>query len=186
MTILSINTHTEKYLIEHAIKGDRDCCRQLYNRHAPLMMTICRRYAKHNQEAEDLLQDGFIKVFKNLHQFKFNGSFEGWVRRIMVNTALKAVSKKSYKQEIVGIEEYQHESIEAEILSKLNEEEILKLINQMAEGYKVVFNMYVIEGYSHKEIAEQLNVEESTSRSQLVKARRWLQEKILSNSKLAV
>lgn len=186
MTLLSINTHTEKQLIQDALKGNRNSYKTLYDKYAPVMMTVCRRYAKNQQEAEDFLQDGFLKVFKNLHQFQFSGSFEGWIRRIMVNTALKAVTKKSYKNEYVGIEDYQHEPVEAEVISKLNAEEILKLVNDMAEGYRIVFNMYVIEGYSHKEIAEHLNVEESTSRSQLVKARRWLQEKILTNSKLAV
>jgi len=150
------------------------------------MMTVCKRYARHHLEAQDMMQEGFIKMFKNLDKFQFQGSFEGWVRRIMVNTALKKVARKSFTHEKIGIDETYQGSIESNVLSRFGEEELLQMIANLPEGYKIVFNMYVIEGFSHKEISEKLGIGESTSRSQLVKARRILQEKVLESQKIAV
>jgi len=179
---------TEKDLILKCLKGDRVAQKELFERLAPRMMAVCQRYSRHKLEAEDMLQDGFVKVFTNLDKFNFNGSFEGWVRRIMVNTSLKSIAKKSFQNESLGIEEGQQNIhlVQPEILAKLSAEEIEDLINQLPEGYKLVFSLYAIEGYSHKEISEMLNIEESTSRSQLVKARRMLQKKILDLKKIAV
>ena len=134
----------------------------------------------------DFLQDGFVNVFRYLNQYNSKGSFEGWVRKIMVNTSLKHVKKKSFSHEIPGTEDYHHKSVNPEVFSKLSEEELLNLIQELPDGYRVIFNMYVIEGYSHKEIGEQLEIGESTSRSQLVKARRLLQRKIENLKKIAV
>ena len=139
------------------------------------MMTLCRRYSRHQLEAEDILQEAFIKVFDNIGQFSFKGSFEGWIRRIVINTAIKNYRKSSYQKEQIGYEDYEEKSIDPEVYDILNEEELLKLIEQLPNGYKMVFNLYAIEGYSHKEIGEMLNIGESTSRSQLLKARKALQ-----------
>jgi len=137
-------------------------------------------------EAEDILQDAFIKVFDNISKFEFKGSFEGWIRRIVINTALKNYSKKSFKQEQIGLENQPELPLEPEIYSHLEEEKLLRLINQLPDGYRVVFNLYAVEGYSHKEIADLLGIQESTSRSQLVKARKMLQGMIVDLQKIAV
>jgi RNA polymerase sigma-70 factor (ECF subfamily) len=185
---MPLNPHgvTETELIQGCIRKDRQSQKALFKLFAPKMLSVCRRYARHHMEAEDILQDGFIKVFSNIESFKFNGSFEGWVRRIMVNTALKLVSKSAFKKETIGVEEYQDNHTDAEIFAKLSADDILNLVEQLPDGYRVVFNLYVIEGFSHRDIAEELQIEESTSRSQLVKARRILQKKIIDIHKIAV
>lgn len=169
---------TEQQLIQGCIHEDRECQRELFNLYAGKMLTVTRRYARHQAEAEDLLQDAFIKIFNNLKRFEGKGSFEGWMRRIAVNTAIKNYNKSAFQKEKIGLPEYHDTPINAEAISNLTEEELLKEIATLPDGYRVVFNLYVIEGYSHKEIARQLNIGESTSRSQLVKARKLLQEKL--------
>lgn len=155
-------------------------------RYSGKMLAVCLRYTRHRMEAEDILQDAFIKVFDNISKFEFKGSFEGWIRRIVINTALKNYSKKSFKQEQIGLENQPELPLEPEIYSNLQEEELLRLINQLPDGYRVVFNLYAVEGYSHKEIADLLGIQESTSRSQLVKARKMLQGMIVELQKIAV
>ncbi len=155
-------------------------------RYSGKMLAVCLRYTRHRMEAEDILQDAFIKVFDNISRFEFKGSFEGWIRRIVINTALKNYGKKSFKQEQIGLENQPELPLEPEIYSNLEEEELLRLINQLPDGYRVVFNLYAVEGYSHKEIADLLGIQESTSRSQLVKARKMLQGMIVKLQKIAV
>ena len=181
----SIAVH-DKDLIIGCIKKDRECQRKLYAKYAGKMMTVCLRYARHYAEAEDILQDGFIKVFKNISKFKHQGSFEGWVRRIMINTALSNFKKSSYQKEYIGTENYQEGAYDPRAISNLSEEEIMNEIAQLPDGYKVVFNMYVVDGFSHREVAEKLNITESTSRSQLVKARRMLQKKLHELQKINI
>lgn len=176
----------EKELIKGCIRENREAQQLLFQKYAGKMLLVCMRYARHHAEAEDILQDGFIKVFDNISRFRMEGSFEGWIRRIMVNTALKNYRKSSFKKEQIGIATYQEDSSEPEIYSQLSEEELLKIINELPDGYRIVFNLYVIEGYSHREIGELLNIQESTSRSQLVKARKLLQKKILRIFKSAI
>ena len=137
-------------------------------------------------EAEDILQDAFIKIFNNLQKYEGKGSFEGWMRRIAVNTALKNYHKSSYQKEKIGLEDYQEGALDPEVLSTLHEEEIMGVIAKLPDGYRMVFNLYVIEGFSHKEIATQLKIQESTSRSQLVKARKMLQSKITQLMRIVV
>jgi RNA polymerase sigma factor (sigma-70 family) len=134
-------------------------------------------------EAEDILQDSFVKIFRNLPQFKFEGSFEGWMRRIVVNTALKHCQKKKVKFDEIKPDITQSGSMEPHAYQHLGENDLLRLIQNLPEGYKVVFNLHVIEGYSHEEIAALLNIKDSTSRSQLVKARRFLQNEIIKLQK---
>ena len=177
---------TERELIEGCIREDRKCQRELFTRYAGKMLTVCRRYARHQMEAEDILQDAFIKVFDNIAKFQFKGSFEGWVRRVVVNTALKNYQKSSFQKERIGLEPYDDRPLEPTAISHLQEEELLKLINNLPDGYRVVFNLYVIEGYSHKEIADTLEIGESTSRSQLVKARKMLKDQILKLQTIAL
>ena len=149
-------------------------------------MTVCLRYSKDQMDAEDILQEAFIRVFKYIHQFKFDGSFEGWIRRVVVNTALKSISKKKITFSDTEGNKEVTPPIEPYVYSNLGEDDILKLISQLPEGYKLVFNLNVIEGYSHDEIAKMLKIEASTSRSQLVKARKMLQNKIAGLHKIAV
>lgn len=177
---------TEKEIVQGCIKEDRHCQQELFVRYAGKMLAVCMRYTRHRMEAEDILQDAFVKVFDNIHKFQFKGSFEGWIRRIVINTALKNYSKKSFQQEQIGLENQPEHSTEPESYKNLEYEEILRLINRLPEGYRVVFNLYAIEGYSHKEIADMLGIQESTSRSQLVKARKMLQGMIVKIQKIAV
>jgi RNA polymerase sigma factor (sigma-70 family) len=173
-------------IIEGCLRGDRICQKKLFERFSGKMLAVCMRYAKHKMEAEDLLQDGFVKVFLNLDQFKNEGSFEQWIRRIMINNAIKNYHKKSNQNELSGLDNVQESGHEPEILDQLSERELLNMIAELPDGYRMVFNLFAIEGYSHKEISENLNIEESTSRSQLVKARKVLQEKLTKYHKVSI
>ena len=169
---------TDRELIEGCVKNDRICQEALFKMFAGKMKVVCLRYVNDRDDADDVLQEGFIKVFKNIERFGFNGSFEGWVRRIMVNTALTKISRHSYKEEVAlvhdNFESYDYRDIVAGISAK----ELMVMINELPVGYKLVFNMYVLEGFSHKEIAMSLGVTEATSRSQLLKARLALQQRL--------
>src|SRR5215213_7302598 len=144
------------------------------------MLGVCYRYARNTGDAEDILQDAFIKVFSKLSQFKSEGSFEGWIRRIVVNTALKKYTLTRYSKEVTGYEvQDNHESVaEPPAYSHLTEKDLLVLINNLPDGYRLIFNLHVIEGYQHDEIAEMLGIQPGTSRSQLVKARNLLQKQL--------
>ena len=138
-------------------------------------------------DAEDIVQDAFIKVFDKIGQFKFEGSFEGWIRKIVVNTALKKYTVIRYDKEISGYEVADREDpMEASAHSHLGEKELLGLINNLPDGYRLIFNLYVIEGYQHEEIAQLLKIQPGTSRSQLVKARNMLKNRIQKMQKVAV
>ncbi len=138
------------------------------------MYAVCLRYARASSDAADILQEGFVKVFTKLDQFQFQGSFEGWVRRIMINTALRAYQRQRFDMEFNGYESLPEAPVAPDALATLSEAEILALISRLPEGYRMVFNLVAIEGYSHAEAADMLGIQESTSRSQLTKARRWL------------
>ncbi len=170
---------TEEELLSGCLKERQECQRELYKRFAGKMMVVCLRYAKDRQEAEDMLQDGFIKVFDNIGKFKQEGSLEGWVRRIMVNTALNKIRTNKMLFEDIDSGNYQISDNEANVIDRLSEQDILALIQQLPSGYKYVFNMYAIEGFSHKEIADRLGIEEASSRSQYAKARKYLQNQII-------
>ncbi len=167
---------TEKQLIEACKQDKRQAQQELYNRFAPLMYGVCRRYVRTEADIEDILLTGFMKVFKNIPQYSGNGSFEGWIRRIMVNESLMWLRKHKNLKLNVELEGHKHDrEMAASIEDKMSADEILGLLDQLPEGYKTVFNLYVIEGYSHQEIATRLNVSVNTSKSQLIKARRKLQ-----------
>lgn len=179
-----MDSNMEQDLILGCLKNDRQCQKAIFDMYAGKMMTLCLRYARHHMEAEDILQEGFIKIFQNLHQYKSEGSFEGWMRRIFINLSLKNIKKMSFKNELYGIEIVNEEFESPSVISSMSENEILNLIKELPDGYKTVFNLNIIEGFSHKEIGEMLNITESTSRSQLLKARRELQKKIFDLSKV--
>ena len=149
---------------------------ELYNRFAPKMYGVCLRYASNAEEAEDILQEGFIKIFNKINSYRGEGSFEGWIRRIFVNTAIEHFRKKTYLQPIGEIEENTVEGKYLSVLDNLAEKDIIQLIQQLSPGYRTVFNMYVVEGYSHKQIAEMLGISEGTSKSQLSRAKLILQD----------
>ncbi len=169
---------SETELIRGCLRGSSQCQRQLYGMFAGKMYAVCLRYARSQADAADILQEGFVKVFTKLEQYHFQGSFEGWIRRIMVNTALRAYQRQRFDHEQSGYEQLPESPVEPDAIASLSEAELLKLISQLPDGYKVVFNMVAIEGYSHAEVAELLGIQESTSRSQLTKARRWLCEQL--------
>jgi len=151
---------------------------ELYNRFAGKMYAVCLRYAGNAEDAQDLLQEGFIKVFRNLDKFRAEGSFEGWVRRVFVNTSIEHFRKKNYLYSISEKEENVIEDADITALDNLGEKDIIKLIQDLSPGYRTVFNMYVIEGYSHKEIGNILGISEGTSKSQLARAKAILQRKV--------
>ena len=186
MSPLMANSPNLNQLIEQCRLGERKAQEKLFHTYSGLMLSICRRYTNNIQEAEDILQEGFIRIFGYLNTYENTGSFEGWMKKIFINAALRARSKKSVSHELNGFEKLPDESIEPTIISRLSEEQLLDLIAELPEGYKMVFNLYAIEGYSHKEIADMLGTKESTSRSQLVKARRMLQEKLMNLQRVAV
>ena len=169
----------ESTLVKKCVDGDQLAQRMLFEKFASKMLGVCMRYAKNREQAEDVLQDGFVKVFTKLDHFKGGGSLEGWIRRIMVNTSLDQIRKNSKFQDNVPMDQMDYKiELNSFIEEGLMEEELLKLINSMPIGYKTVFNMFAIEGYSHKEIAEQLEISENTSKSQYSRARAYLQTKL--------
>lgn len=164
-------------LINKCVKGDPKAQKQLYDLFSGKMMGVCLRYTNSLEEAEDALQDGFIKVFLNIEKFKQSGSFEGWVRRIIVNSCLDLIRKNKKTKDDIALEKVDFMiSSDSSAVERLSEEQLLKIIQTMPYGYKAVFNMYAIEGYSHKEIAAHLEITESTSKSQFLRARKHLQK----------
>ena len=167
----------EDKLIKKAVKNNREAQHFLYKLHAPKMLSICRCYINDVQQAEEAMLNGFLKVFTNLKSFKNQGSFEGWIRKIMVRESISFLRQKKNIEFSVENIEVQYNYFES-INTDLEVDEIQQLIDALPEGYKIVFNMYAIEGYKHYEIAELLNISEGTSKSQLFKARKVLQQKI--------
>jgi RNA polymerase sigma factor (sigma-70 family) len=186
MSPLLVNGRTEKELLKACLRNDRSAQKEIFQMYSGKMMAICQRYAKHRQDAEDIFQEGFVKVFTHLQEFEYAGSFEGWVRRIMIHTAIRYNRKKYISHEELGLDHIVEDSSMPEVFSTLSETELIKLISSLPDGYRMVFNLYAIEGFSHKEVGEMLGIEESTSRSQLAKARKILQEKVIEYYNLAV
>ena len=168
----------ESDLISGCLNGDRRMQEELYRRFSPRMYAVCLRYAGSAEEAEDILQEGFIKIFKKLDSFRGEGSFEGWIRRIFVNTAIEHFRRKRYLQPVTEKEENSIEGKSLSALDGLAEKDILALVRQLSPGYRTVFNMYVVEGYTHKEIGDMLGISEGTSKSQLSRAKVILQDMV--------
>lgn len=179
MSKISNHTISESDLIAGCIAGDRKMQEELYNRFASKMYAVCLRYANNADDAQDLLQEGFIKVYKNLHRFRAEGSFEGWVRRVFINSSIEHYRRKAAKLSTVSDkEESTIEDHDISAIDTLAEKDIINLIQDLSPGYRTVFNLYVIEGYSHREIGEMLNISEGTSKSQLARAKGILQKKV--------
>lgn len=173
------NTFTIDSLLDGCRRGERKAQEQLYRGMSSRMMAVCMRYAKDSYEAEDMLQMGFVKVFNKVSEFRNEGSFEGWIRRIMVNTAIEGYRKNLRAMSVVDIDEVHDVPQTTFDMSQLETKDLLRLVQQLSSGYRMVFNMYVIEGYSHREISEALGISEGASKSQLSRARAILKEKIL-------
>lgn len=170
---------TEKEIIEGCIKGKRKAQKALFEKYHKVMLGICLRYANSYAEAEDVLIEGFMQVFKKIKTYKGTGSFEGWMKRLFVNRAIDNFRKNKKLNFYEDLENVQNKFViqnnAHDILSK---KELLQTIQELPPGYRIVFNLYAIEGYSHKEIAEKLNISESTSKTQLMKAKNRLAKKI--------
>ncbi len=179
--ILSSLYQTEQDLVKACQQADPKAQRRVYEKYSKKMMGVCFRYVSDEFEAEDILIEGFMKVFSKINQFKLDGSFEGWIRRIMVNESLIYLRTKKRQGFEVAYEEIIFEPEPQDFECNLETEELLKIINQLPTGYKTVFNLYAIEGYSHAEIAENLGITESTSKSQLSRARGVLQKIVEEN-----
>lgn len=175
---------SERQLIEGCLKKDPKAQEALYRHYSAKMYGISLRYAKNPMEAEDIMQEGFVKVFTHLNDYRFEGSFEGWIRRTFVNTAINYYKRKSRELVEISLENIEIVGANDEsVLEKLSAEELLDLIHQLPTGYRLVFNLYVIEGYSHKEISATMNISENTSKSQLSRARSALQKMIRERNK---
>ncbi|MFN0201914.1 MAG: RNA polymerase sigma factor [Bacteroidia bacterium] len=165
-------------IIEGCIKQNPLAQRRLYEVFAAKMLAVCFRYARDRDEAEDILQEGFIKVFRNIEKYAFNGSLEGWVRKIMVNTAIDTIRKNRSIMLETPINDSITESYAEDAIDNLEVEALMQMIQELPAGYRIVFNLYAIEGYSHAEIGEQLGITESTSRSQYTRAKALLKKRV--------
>lgn len=175
---------SDEQMIEGCIAGKRYERNMLFKKYASRMLGICLRYTTNKAEAEDILMEGFMKIYSNIKSYRNDGSFEGWLKRIIVNTAITHYkkNKKYHHVDITQIELGESEiSDEGEEIEGIpfSKEEMLQVIQQLPEGYKMVFNLFVFENYNHKEIAELLEISENTSKTQLFKARKWLKSKLL-------
>jgi RNA polymerase sigma factor (sigma-70 family) len=169
---------TERELIVGCQKGKAECQRELLRRYAPMLLTVCRRYAKDAAFAEDLLQESLLRIFKGIGQYEAIGSFEGWMRKVTINTALQQIDKQYFKKEVYEIDTKHEVQLLPDVFQKMGAEELLSLIATLPNGFRQVFNLYAIEGYSHAEISALLGIGESSSRSQLARARKLLQDKL--------
>ncbi len=169
-------TISDKRLIEQCLKGKARYQKMLYDKYACKVYPVCYRYSKNEEDAKDILQETFIRVYNKLDTFQYKGSFEGWIRKIAVNTSIRHYQNALRKIDDRDIEYAPEMTTDENILSDLNAEDILKKISELPTGYRVVFNMYAIEGYSHKEIAQKLGITEGSSRSQLTRGRKCLIE----------
>lgn len=176
---LKVYRAREHELIEGCRRQNRQAQQALYELYSGKMYALCCRYVKDKMEAEDVLVVAFTKIFERIHQYKGDGSFEGWIRRVMVNESLGFLRKNKNMYVETDIEAAEREPNYEQLDSALEAEDLMKLIEGLPTGYRVVFNLYAIDGYSHQEIAEQLGINENTSKSQLSRARVLLQKRLL-------
>jgi len=171
---------TEEAILQGCLHNHPVAQRELYNRFSPKMLAVCYRFAHNREDAEDMLQESFIKVFSQIHTFQNKGAFEGWIRRIIVHTCINHLKKnKRFNESVDIINASAIQVREESIPSIVQAKQIVECIRLLPIGYRTVLNLYAIEGYSHKEIAEMLDIEESTSRSQYTRAKQMLEEILL-------
>jgi RNA polymerase sigma factor (sigma-70 family) len=166
----------ERLLIANCVKNNAKAQRAFYERYYKKMYVVALRYSKTTFEAEDILQESFIKIFQNIKDFAFESSLDYWVKRVVVNTALKQNRKKLEKMQMEDVNEMYDEPTEDATLSKYNFQELLKMIQHLSPGYQMIFNLYAIEGYKHNEIAEMMGISEGTSKSQYARAKALIQK----------
>lgn len=185
MDLPSKNTSTHPINLEKLRSGNRQAQYELYHLYAPKMFALCMRYTSSRQEAEDLMQEAFIKIFRHLHQYTGHGNFEGWIRKIFVNTALEFLRKRNSWSDFDTAELMHLPSDSRSGYEEIGLQDTLKMIQSLSDGYRTVFNLYAIEGYSHREIAKILNISEGTSKSQLSRAKAILQKSLVLAEKIA-
>jgi len=174
---------TEEVILEGCLRNDSVAQRELYNTYSPKMLAVCFRYAHSREDAEDMLQEAFIKVFTQLRTFENRGSFEGWIRRIVVHTCINTLKKNKKFNESVDLIHAATVSIREETVPAVVQvKQIVDCIRSLPIGYRTVLNLYAIEGYSHREIAQLLDIEESTSRSQFTRAKGMLEELLIKKN----
>ena len=177
---------TEQELVRSCLEGKREAQQALFRQYSGVMMTVCLRYTSSRDEAADVLQEGFIKVFQKLDQWQNRGPLGGWIRMIMVNTALTDYRKRTKwgpMEDVEGAHEVR--DIDASAVSRMSADELMAMIHALPQGYKMVFNLFAVEGYSHKEIADMLGISENTSKTQFLKARTRLQKEIEKKNAIA-
>ncbi|HHG83615.1 MAG TPA: RNA polymerase sigma factor [Bacteroidetes bacterium] len=177
MKLFAVKTEEEK-LVQGCAKGRPQYQEALYNKYYRKMFGVCLRYTSNRETAEDVLQDSFIKIFKKIGSFSGKGSLEGWIRRIMVNTALEHHRKQRNMYPIVDMDFALDADAGHDIIADMSRDEILEIIQKLPPGYRTIFNLYAIEGYNHREIGKKLGISEGTSKSQLARARKTLQDNI--------
>ncbi|GAB3577104.1 sigma-70 family RNA polymerase sigma factor [Spirosoma luteolum] len=170
---------TENQLIAALKRGESKAHKVAYDRYAGKMLAVCQRYTGNRDDAEEVMLDGFMRVFEKIDQFREDGSFEGWIRRVMVTESLMFLRRNKQLRQEVSIDDVQVEPDYTWADTAIHEQELMRLVNQLPDGYRTVFNLYAIEGYSHAEIAEMLGISEGTSKSQLSRARALLQASVL-------
>lgn len=179
LTMLRINkSNSEEKLLQDCIKGNPAAQKEMYERYASRMLGVCIRYIHDREEAEHVMIGGMVKVFEKLTQYHGDGSLEGWVRRIMVNESLMYIRKNKNMSLEVEVEKADREPDYSSLENHLEAADLLALIAELPVGYRTVFNLYAIEGYNHKEIADMLEINENTSKSQLSRARKFLQNRL--------
>ncbi len=170
-----------KSIISECIAGNAKAQTMFYQQFAPKMFGVCLRYAKDSTEAEDNLQDGFIKVFTSLKTFRHDGSLEGWIRRIMINVSLEKIRKQHLLYPVEDVAVYDSVNFSDDVIAKISADELMELIQELPPRYRLVFNLYVIEGMSHQEIAQEMSITQGTSKSNLARARDILKKKVHEN-----
>ena len=169
---------SEKQLINSCLNGNRRAQEELYNLYSRRMMGLCLRYVGDRESARDLLQEGFIKVFTSLHLYSGKGSLEAWIRMVFVNVAIEQLRKKDIVRDAMDLDSINELTEDETAVSKLSAEMIMDMVRQLPSGFRIIFNLYAVEGYSHKEIGDMLQISEGTSRSQYARARQLLMKKI--------
>ena len=165
----------EKRLLKGLMAGKPEAQQQLFDLYSGKMMAVCYRYSKSREEAEDILQEGFLRVFRKIETYQGTGSFEGWIRKVFTNVAIRHYQKSARLMIVSGIDDLEEEPSDDLLDHYFEAEDLMKLVASLPDGYRMVFNLYAIEGYSHEEIAEQLGISIGTSKSQLARARKSLQ-----------
>ncbi len=168
---------TEEAILQGCLKNQAVAQQELYSRYSPKMLSVCYRFARNREDAEDMLQEGFIRVFTQIHQFQSKGSFEGWIRRIIVHTCINHLKKHKKFNDSVDITQAQTVSVrEDSVPSIIQAKQVIECIRTLPLGYRTVLNLFAIDGYTHREIANMLDIEESTSRSQYTRAKAMLEQ----------